>query len=460
MQLENSNNINVKTLLKLSIPIFLELVLQVLLGNVDKIMVRNDNAANAINQANSILDILTLSMSVLSAGSLILVNQYKGAKDKKSEDCIYSIAFFLNLFISLVLSLVIFIFAEDIFTLMNVSPDFFDQAIIYIKINGAFLFLQAIILSLSSFLRSNALVVQGFIVSGAFNVLNVLLNALFLYVFKITGVTGVGIATVISRIIGVIALFIMIAKLTDIKLSINKFFKNSKAILKKLLKVSIPSAGESFSYSVSQIVILAIINIIGLTITAAAPTAKTYVNIMVHFSFIFTSSVSQAMQIMLGRFLGARNTVAAEKIINKTLVLATASSIIVSLIQALCSSFIFSLFTKDSEVIKLCQYIMWIEVALEIGRAVNITLVRALQTSGDVLFPTILAVIFCWGGAVLGSYILGVVFKLGIIGVWIAMTFDELCRAGIFMIRLKSGKWKNKCLINNINIDDTKLEAA
>lgn len=453
MLIENKNTVNIKTLLLLTLPIFFELILQVLLGNVDKIMVGNDNSANAINQANSILDVLTMSMSVLAAGSLILINQFKGAKDKESEQKIYSIAFFFNFFLSFVLSLIIFLFADDLFKLMNVSPAFFDEAVIYIKINGAFLFLQAIILSLSTFLRSNALVVQGFIVSAAFNVLNVGLNALFLYGFKITGVRGVAIATVISRIIGSIALFIMIYKLTDIKLSIKKFFNNSKTLLKKLLQVSVPSAGESFSYSISQIVILSIINIIGLTIAVAAPTAKTYVNIMVQFSFIFTSSISQAMQIMLGRFLGARNTDAAEKLINRTLFLAVSSSIIISLIQAIFASFIFSLFTKDIEVIKLCQYIMWIEVALEIGRAINITLVRALQTSGDVLFPTILAVIFCWAVAVVGSYIFGVVLKLGIVGVWIAMSIDELCRGFIFIIRLKRGKWKNRNLVNNLSLE-------
>ena len=453
MLIENKNTVNIKTLLMLTLPIFFELILQVLLGNVDKIMVGNDNSANAINQANSILDVLTMSMSVLAAGSLILINQFKGAKDKESEQKIYSIAFFFNFFLSFALSLIIFLFADDLFRLMNVSPAFFDEAVVYIKINGAFLFLQAIILSLSTFLRSNALVVQGFIVSAAFNVLNVSLNALFLYGFKITGVTGVAIATVISRIIGSIALFIMIYKLTDIKLSIKKFFNNSKTLLKKLLQVSVPSAGESFSYSISQIVILSIINLIGLTIAVAAPTAKTYVNIMVQFSFIFTSSISQAMQIMLGRFLGARNTDAAEKLINKTLFLAVSSSIIISLIQAIFASFIFSIFTKDIEVIKLCQYIMWIEVALEIGRAINITLVRALQTSGDVLFPTILAVIFCWAVAVVGSYIFGVVLKLGIVGVWIAMSIDELCRGFIFIIRLKRGKWKNRNLVNNLSLE-------
>ena len=344
MKLENSNKINIRTLLKLTIPIFLELILQVLLGNVDKVMVRNDASANAINQANSILDMLTMSISVLAAGSLILINQYKGAQDKTSEKKIYSLAFFFNLLLGVVLGLFLLIFANPILTIMNVSPEFFDEAAIYLRINGGFLFLQSIILTLSTFLRSNAYVVEGFIVSGAFNVLNVCMNALFLYIFKLPGVTAVAIATVISRVIGCIALFIMIAKLPKIKLSLKESF-NTINELKKLLKISIPSAGESFSYSLSQIVILTIINIIGLKLSKAAPTAKTYVNIMVQFTFIFTSSVTQAMQIMLGRYLGARNTEAADKLIRKTLVLSIVSSIGIALIQALLAKPIYSLFT-------------------------------------------------------------------------------------------------------------------
>ena len=102
---------------------------------------------------------------------------------------------------------------------------------------------------------------------------------------------------------------------------------------------------------------------------------------------------------------------------------------------------IFSLLTKDINVINLCAKIMIVEILLEIGRAVNITLVRALQTSGDVIFPTTLAIIFCWGVATIGSFIFGVTFKMGIIGVWIAMSIDELARAFIFIIRFKKEKW-------------------
>lgn len=448
MQTENTKQNDTKLLLKLSIPIFFELILQVLLGNVDKIMVGNESLANAITQANTIIDMLTVSIAVLASGSLILINQYKGANNTEKENVIYSKAFFFNLFLSIILGIILLVFGKPILTLMNVNSAYFNETLIYLTICGSTMFFQAIVLTLSSFLRSNAFVVHGFIVSISINILNVILNALFLYVFKINGIVAVALGSILSRAIGSIILFILSYKLIKLKLLLkNGFFKKDGELI-KLLKLSIPSAGESISYSLSQIVIVTIINIIGNKLEPGAPTARTYTNIMVQFSFIFTSSVSQAMQILLGRYLGAKDTNKASKLINKTLWLACISSVIIASIQALFAKPIFSLFIKDHDVIMLCVYIMAIEILLEIGRAINITLVRALQTSGDVMFPTILAIIFCWGVAVIGSYIFGITLSLGIIGVWIAMTTDELIRAVIFIIRLKKGKWKTINLVS------------
>lgn len=451
MEVEYIKHHDTKLLLKLTIPIFFELILQVLLGNVDKIMVGNENLANAITQANTIIDMLTVSISVLSAGSLILINQYKGAQNLVKEKSIYSVAFFFNLLLSIALGLVLIFFGKPILILMKVNSSYFDETLLYLRLCGGFLFFQGIILTFSSFLRSNTFVVQGFIVSISINILNVGLNALFLYVLKLPGIVSVALGTLISRFIGCIILLILIIKLAKIKLSVKDAIKNSKTELKKLLKLSIPSAGESISYSLSQIVILTIINIIDANINPGAATAKSFVNIMVQFSFIFTSSITQAMQILLGRYLGAKEIDKAEKLITKTLIISIVSSIIIAVVQASLSRPIFSLFIKDYDIVTLCVKIMFIEILLEIGRAINITFVRALQTSGDVIFPTVLAVIFCWGVAVVGSYVFGISLSLGIIGVWIAMTIDELCRGAIFIIRFKKGKWKKYNLVEKTN---------
>lgn len=92
---------------------------------------------------------------------------------------------------------------------------------------------------------------------------------------------------------------------------------------------------------------------------------------------------------------------------------------------------------------------MFVEIFLEIGRAFNIVFVRSLQTSGDVMFPTILAIIFCWVVAVFGSFLFGsyTFLGLGLVGIWISMAIDECSRAVIFIFRWRSGKWKNIILL-------------
>ena len=134
------------------------------------------------------------------------------------------------------------------------------------------------------------------------------------------------------------------------------------------------------------------------------------------------------MQIILGRYIGAGENDLANKLVWKTFMVSLIISVITSIIFALSSGLIYSLFSNDKEVIALCQKIQYIEIALEVGRCINIVMVRALQTTGDVMFPTILAIIFCWVIATVGSYLLGIVFNLGLVGVWIAMTVDELTR--------------------------------
>ena len=42
------------------------------------------------------------------------------------------------------------------------------------------------------------------------------------------------------------------------------------------------------------------------------------------------------------------------------------------------------------------------------------------------------------------SYVTGVAWGLGAIGVWIAMIIDWVCRTSFFVGRVLSGKWKTK----------------
>ena len=448
--------VSLKQLIFIIIPIFLELLLQLLAGNVDKIMVQNDNLATSINQANSILDLLVVSISVLATASLILINQYKGAKNKEKEILIYKISFYFNLLIGILLSILLLLLAKPSLYLLQVQDNLIDDATLYLMLNGGTLFLQAAMMSMQCFVRSNDYMKTSLAISITFNIINVILNALFLYVFKINPIVAVALGSIISRGVGVILLFIVLVFKIKIDISFKGLSKIKFSELKKLIALGLPAAGESFSYSLSQIVILAFINTIGKNGVIinniefmSAPAAKTYASMIALVSYLFVNAASQGMQIVLGRYIGAGENELASKLVWKTLFVSIIMSEIMSLLFAIFSGFTIGLLTNDQAVIDLCRKILYVEIALELGRAINIVMVRALQTTGDVMFPTITAIVFCWLVATLGSYVLGITFNMGLVGVWIAMAIDELVRAGIFIIRWKSGKWKGKKLANS-----------
>jgi len=439
--------VSIKYLIILIIPIFIELLLQLLAGNVDKIMVQSDNLATAINQANSVLDLLVVAISVLASSSLILINQYKGAKLKDNENDVYRLSYYFYLFVGIILSLLLLALSKPILMLMQVDSNIIEHANLYLMINGGCLFLTAMMISFQNYLRSNDLTKASLIVSFSFNIINIGLNSLFLYAIKLDPILSVALGSVISRFIGVVTLYIVYKKKVGVSLNIKGLFPLKLREIKKLVGIGLPSALEAINYSLTQIVILAFVNMIGQSFEAVSPIAKTYAQLMVSVTYLFVNATTMGMQIVLGRYIGSNEKELAKKLVLKTLLVSIVVSTLTALTFALLSDQIFSIFTSNQEVIKLCKTVMYIDIALEFARAINMVMVRALQTSGDVMYPTILAIISCWLIATVFSFVFGVVLKMGLSGVWIAMTMDEGFRAILFLIRFKRGKWLKKNLV-------------
>jgi Na+-driven multidrug efflux pump len=242
-------------------------------------------------------------------------------------------------------------------------------------------------------------------------------------------------------------MLVVFMKTIKVKLSFKSFLTN-KQMLKKIIQVGGPSGGESVSYQSSQIIIQIVINQIVLaTANVGIGNIKTYAAIFAMITYMFTSAVSQAMQVVIGELMGAKEIEATKKTVYKTMFMAIIASELIAVIFWLASDQLFGLFkVYDKELLKIGKQVMLVEILLEFGRAINIVMVRSLQTSGDVLFPTILAVIFCWVVAVGGSFLFGYPkengISLGLMGVWLAMAIDECARALIFIIRFKGGRWQ------------------
>ena len=74
--------------------------------------------------------------------------------------------------------------------------------------------------------------------------------------------------------------------------------------------------------------------------------------------------------------------------------------------------------------------------------AVSGALSNGLRTAGDVKFTMYVSIFSTIAVRLLLSYVFGIMFGRGVIGIAIAMVWDWIVRALIFIMRQKSGKWK------------------
>lgn len=104
--------------------------------------------------------------------------------------------------------------------------------------------------------------------------LNLILNAIFLMVFK-WGVKGVAIATVISRIVNLAILIIVSG--TKIKAKQNPERLRLREIFVQIIKIGIPSALETVLYNVAMTLVTKFLNQMdpdGLNTTARSYTSQ------------------------------------------------------------------------------------------------------------------------------------------------------------------------------------------
>ena len=214
--------------------------------------------------------------------------------------------------------------------------------------------------------------------------------------------------------------------------------------LKNLLKIGIPSAGEHLSYNTSQIVITYFIVMIG----TEALTTKVYAQSLMMFIFLFSVAISQGTQIMIGHQIGAGKIEEAYKRCIKSLRLAILISILTAIPIAFFSDTLLGFFTDNPDIIALGGTLILFTVILEPGRSFNLVVINALRAAGDVRFPVYIGILSMWGVSVTVSYVLGIHFGFGLVGVWIAMILDEWLRGIIMLYRWKSRIWVTKSFVH------------
>ena len=432
-------------LFSLAWPIFIETALFMLLGFVDVFVLSkyNDLAASAVNTANQAVSIVTIVFTVISGASAVLISQYLGAHKRESASRIAALSMFSNFVCGIIVSVLLVVFSKGLLQFIGAKDTLLDFASEYLKIVGGFLFLQAVLSSMSVIVRNHGLTKISMYVTVSMNIMNTVLDIILVPKY---GVVGVAAATTFSRVIGTIVLAIMMFRKVE-SINIFKFLKPFPwKDTKDIIRIGVPSALESFLYNLSQLVITAMVL---KCLTDNELIAKTYVQNITMFFYIFAVAIGQASQIIIGHLVGANKM---DEAYRRGMRAYLYSMIITFVACALGVAFrvpLMDIFTDSKEVIMIGANILLIDFFLEHGRTTNIVVIANLRGAGDVYFPTICAIFSMWIISVLGAYLLAVVFNMGIYGLWIALMADEVLRGVLMIIRFKGSKWRTKRVVKN-----------
>ncbi len=448
---KNKDVVDINTsLFKLALPVFLQALLGMALGSVDTIMLSNysNTAVGAVGNANQVLGFLTLAFTIISSATGVIVSQYLGAGEKGKISVIYTVSVGFNLVLSATISLIVFFGSTALLTLMQVPDEMMADAETYMRLVGGCIFLQALIDTFSQVLRSNGKVVFGMAISLVMNIVNVIGNYLFLYgpLSKyVTGSMCVAIPTIISRLLCLIMIGIYFHYKIEGNISLKYLKPFPKDIVKSLVKLGIPTAGENISYNISQLVISAFVNTLGV----AAINARTYCNTLQNFSYLYSLAIAVATQIIVGHAVGAGKYDFAYKRVYKSILPAELVSVSIAIVNFLLSPLTLRIFDASDEEMALARTVMFIIIFLEVGRTCNLIIINSMRAAGDVKFPTYLGIVVNWGVSVLFAYIFGIYLQMGLRGIWIAMAADEIVRGVVVLIRWRRGSWRGKRVVQS-----------
>ena len=435
-------------LFKLTGPIFLETLLMLTLGVVDTLMLshHSDNAVAAVGVVNQLLNMVFLLFNITTVGTAVMCSLYFGAKDEKSFIQVIGTSLLFNAAVGCLISLCLFLFGERMLLMMDIRPDLMPDARTYMHIVGGFGFFQAISFTISAVLRAANKPNYAMEVTLLINLLNIFGNYSLIFGhfgFPALGVQGAAISTSLCRGVAMTLLFLMLFKrlVRHFPLAYFRPFPFEK--LKSVLRIGLPSAAEQISYDASQVVIVYFINMLGNEVLAA----RVYVMNIVIIGYIFSLSLAQADSICTGNLVGAGKKQAAYLLSWYAWRRSLLITLVASISVYLCARPLLGCFTENETIISMAVSALLVDILLEQGRATVLLYLFNLRSVGDVVVPVLIEMACMWFFAVFCGYMAGIVFGLGLAGMWAAFAMDEGSRGIVLCLRWRTQKWKKRALI-------------
>lgn len=432
-----------KAIFMLSIPMILEMMMESIFAIVDIAYVSqvSVNAVATIGLTESVITLVYAVAIGLSMAATAVVARRIGEKDVQGakEAAVQAIA--LGVLVSAIVGVIGFIYAKEILSLMGAEPDLIAEGFGYTRLlfGGNITILLLFLINAIFRGAGNASIAMWTLVLS--NGLNIILDPIFIFGWGPIpeyGVMGAAIATNIGR--GTAVLF-QLAILFFGYGAIQIKFKDMAirvGVMLNLIKVSLGGIAQFIIGTSSWVFLMRMISEFGSEVLAGYTIA---IRVML-FTLMPSWGMSNAAATLVGQNLGARQPERAETSVWKTGKYNAYFMGVVSIIYLLFAYDIVGWFNENQVVVENGALCLQIIAVGYIFYAYGMVVTQAFNGAGDTGTPTKINLVAFWLFQLPFAYLAAITFKLGAMGVFIAITAAEVLLAIISIVWFKRGYWK------------------
>ncbi len=421
-----------------------------LIGNVNVFMISqlSDGVVGAVGVANQIINFSLMVYMTIGFGTAVLISQNLGAGKRHVAMDVANTAITLSVVTGLGMGLTLMFAAPGILTLLRVPGDMMSSAVSYLRIVGGASVFQAAIGVMSAIARNYRYARIPLIITLGMNGMNLIGNMVVVFrPFGLPdfGVVGIATAAAISQMTAAVVMFVLLFAHKGMNLTFSIPRPFPLHTVGRILAIGVPGGGDSLFYSLMMIATTYIITGMG----PDALTAAVYMQSLISFVQVLGFSVGQATMIQTGHLVGAGRNKEAYQFCMRSHWLAIALNGSVCVTFFLLSRQLLGIFTDNPAIIAIGVSVFFVDLFLEPGRPWNMVVGTALRATGDVVYPVVVSILSLWCVCVPLAWLLGAKLGFGLPGVYAAYAVDEYVRGGLMYIRLRSGVWKKKRVVED-----------
>ncbi|HEY1115479.1 MAG TPA: MATE family efflux transporter [Chitinophagaceae bacterium] len=430
----------------LAIPMIAEMIMESVFAVVDLYFVGHlPNASNALQTVGLTESVLTIIYSLaigISMAATALVARRIGEKNEEGAAHAGAQAILLSIAVTVVISVLGYIYAADILRLMGATPATVRDGITYIRIMMGGSLVIMLLFMINGIFRGAgdaSMAMKSLLIANLCNIALCPLLIRGLGPIPAFGLTGAALATTIGRGVGVVYQVYHLFKGSSVVRIRPRHFGWDGPLIRSVASIASPGTLQFIIASCSWIFLAKMVAESGGDEASAG--YQTALRVVMFF-LLPAWGLSNAAATLVGQNLGAQQVDRAVQSVMTTTKYNILFMAAVTALFLVFPQYIVSFFTSDPAVQEYAVSAMRVVSAGYIFYGIGMVMNNAFNGAGDTWTPTWINLFGFWLFQIPLAYTLAIVLKMGPLGVFIAIPVAETAISIAAYILFRKGKWK------------------